>query len=218
MDNTSRTQPSFRSMDVLPPRSLGGTPAGGAPPLPKPPVSVAPTPMPTPPTPNLAPNRSGGITAQAGNVPLAEQKSQPSPVTSNLPSSGAVMSEAPINSSTGAGDPDKELDHIIHEVDKDKKHPANNKTNRQRPIMVAVIALVVAVVLAIVAVYTFRNTQKVDPAPSVTNLNTAQQSQPKAVTSAELDATSQSIDKEMGNLNDTQDFNTTDVSDQALGL
>lgn len=203
MDNNSRTQPSFRSMDVVPP--------GAQPPKPNLTTSPPPAPGPAP-----AGHPNSNVIPQAGDVSLAQQSNGPAAVDQSSINAPPLQMANPPSS-----DPDKELDHIMGEVDAHSANPVHghDKSKRQRPIMIAVIALVVAVALAVVAVFAFRNTQKVSPAPAVTDVNSGKNSQQvQPVTTSELDTLSKSIDTQTGAFNDTQDFASTDTSDTALGL
>ncbi len=79
------------------------------------------------------------------------------------------------------------------------------------PIAAIIVALIVAGGLAALTVFTFLKTQK--QTQEKTETTTTQ-----AVMPEEVDATTQAIDSELNTLNDTQDFDDSTMTDQALGL
>jgi flagellar basal body-associated protein FliL len=94
--------------------------------------------------------------------------------------------------------------------------PAPIKEQKKgRPVAVTVIAAVVALGLSGAALYAFSHSEK--PASNKT-ANSSASPQPIPLTEEDLKDFSTNMETSMGALNDSKDFNQTDLSDSGLGL
>jgi uncharacterized protein HemX len=154
----------------------------------------------------------------------------------------------PINSFSQPAKNDNDLDKVLKDVNKSIKETSkkpkkiwfqfhkklkvekasqSNKTpdvkekKTTKPSTVIAAAVVVAVGLSIIAVYAFgqsNNNQKNQASGTTPSSNSTQQNAKNGVTAADLSTLSSDLNTTLESLDDSQDFNATDLSDQNLGL
>lgn len=94
-------------------------------------------------------------------------------------------------------------------------HTQHHSSNK--PILIAIVALLIAAALAVVAFFAFRQDTKL-PTANKTPETSQQTAQTPAVSQQDTTELSEAIDQQASSLNDTQDYSGTDITDQALGL
>ncbi len=96
--------------------------------------------------------------------------------------------------------------------------PGNHGAHHRAPIGAIMVAVVVAAVLAVVSVYAFNNTQRT--ADNNATDKTAEQAKPavETVKQSDVDATTKDIDATMGQLDESSQLNSEELSDNSLGL
>jgi hypothetical protein len=95
------------------------------------------------------------------------------------------------------------------------------KAKVPKPILAAVVAVFIATGLSAAAVYAFNQTKSGSNESQTAKTTTAQPqsaSQNTQLTVNDLNDFSSTLDSNFNSLNDTQDFNETDISDASLGL
>lgn len=85
-----------------------------------------------------------------------------------------------------------------------------------KPVVLAIITLLIACGLAVAAFFAFRDETSIKS--NKVNTPPPSQSQSSATTEEQLDDATKDINQQTDNLNDTQDFSDTELSDQSLGL
>lgn len=146
-------------------------------------------------------------------VPLGRPAVQPTRTVSTVPQSAAPVPAQPSQSPTPVSMPQPASSAPIPSVPGGQASPAAPvlPPKQRVPLGAVIIAVTVGIGLIALATFAFIKTQKdakTSSGDSSTNI----------VTPEEVQATSQSIDDELKTLNDQQDFDSSAISDQSLGL
>ncbi|MDB5186457.1 MAG: hypothetical protein JWL85_980 [Candidatus Saccharibacteria bacterium] len=85
------------------------------------------------------------------------------------------------------------------------------------PLVAVIVAVVIAVVLAGITVFAYLKTKDAAPAAQQTSNSVSEQTA-KPVTATEVDATNTQLEEDLKAVDEDKDFNSSDLSDQSLGL